>query len=291
MSLSRVAAAADPWTAWWNSFGKWLEGWWNVETLGPDLLVGLATGGVVGLIVMRAERRISARTREREVADAQASVVERARNALLFEIRFPGDNVKSLHPDQSLLQRIVEDVAAIPSGTPAVHVPGFRWVSRLAGAVAELEDFADALDVRVADHDRNSGGAGILATWTNLNISDYAERPADDLEGWRWIWRDSPVPDPVFKTRVEEDRELWAMIVQYGKQRRLLRAYREAFLETMTYLRDEEVKAVSSVRNARGWRFKKKRVARAAENRIRASKVWADLQALEIVTQVDPNAV
>lgn len=291
MSLPHASAPANFWSPTWSGVAKWFEGWWHVDTLGPDLLVGLATGAVVGLIVMRAERRISARTRAREVADAQTTAVERGQRALLLEIRFLGDKYQRLHLDRSLLERIVVDVDKVPSGQPAEHVPGYHWLQRLAGAATDLESFADALDVRVKDHDRTADNTGLLAIWININIAEHSDLTPEQANHWSWRWHESPIPAQIYKTKVEKDDELEVLIFHYAKQRRLVRAYREAFLEAMSYLRGEESDAILARARVRGGRIRQARAHKAAQQRIRNSRAWADLQGIEIVSKVDPKAV
>lgn len=289
MWLPLAAEELDPWTAWWNGVWGWFGGWWHVETLGPDLLVGVVTGAVVGLIVLKYEKRASARSRQREITDTQTLAVDDARSALRFDIHFFDDNGKGLHVDQSLLGRVLEAVDAVPAGTPSEHVPGYHWVQRLASSVAEVEALADALDERIAEHDRKGGNSGTLAIWTKKNIRRLSESDSGPGKEWWWSWHDQLRGE---HTRsVEEDTELRGIIRLYVLQRRLVHAYRKAFLKTMEYLRTEESSAIWEQSRTHGGRIRRSRAQRKADSRIEASKVWADLQAIEIVSQVDPNAV
>lgn len=282
MWMSFASEEADGW-------GAWLQSWWNTETLGPDLLVGLATGVAVGVFVSRAEKRTASREASRLVANGQAAIVGRARSVLSHDVRFMDAQLQVLHPDRSLLEGLTTSIAALPAGLPATHVPGYRWVRDLCDAVTETEALADALDRQIDAIDRAHGNTGSLGIWVRRNIVSYADADSEGMKTWGWDWHPQ-IPD-TGRRAVAADSDLWLLILQYARQRRLIFANRAAFIDTMAYLRKEEHKAYRALAETRGGRIRQWRARRAARSAIEASRVWADSQAQVLVSDVDPHAV
>ncbi|RUQ07021.1 hypothetical protein D8M34_06000 [Microbacterium sp. HSID17254] len=165
-------------------------------------------------------------------------------------------------------------------------------MQRLSATLEELETLADALDQRIRDHDQASGSTGILAIWVNINIAEYAETEPDRLSSWQWKWHDSDIISRGYRSKVEKDGDLEVLMFQYARARRLLLAYREAFIHTMAYLQDEESAALlANARAQASGRIRRWRAQRSAQDRIEASKVWADAQAVELVANVERGPV
>lgn len=255
----------------------------------PDSIVGIGTGFIVAGAVLLAERIMSARARRLTITNAQGASVERARTLLQHEIRFRSAGIATLHPDMAQLDRLREVIKDVPVGIPLEHIVGFHWAERVVARVDEVESLADAISARIADHDRAAGPTAFLGNWLHKNVNEIAERVPDAPDDWEWRWWEDESTKAT--DLVEADAELRFLIDQYVRQRRLLHAYRKAFLTADELWRsDAWVASLAAGKGAphnfvKGWwreRRRRRTVADAAQR--------AEATARDLITEVDPMA-
>ncbi|TCJ28748.1 hypothetical protein E0W80_04410 [Microbacterium sp. PI-1] len=200
----------------------------NWDSFVPDLIVGIATGGLVGLVVLGAERRISGRARRREVEDAQSNAVERARALLPHKVRSKTD-VEVLHLDMAQFDRLREVIRSVPSGEPRELVPGYSWAAEASRLADDIEALADALDGRISDYTRDTPSDMNTAKWMRKTISELASNQGSTHSAWEWQWNRDV--HPRYALMIGNDTELTAMVNRYLWKCDLLIAHREAFQE------------------------------------------------------------
>lgn len=261
----------------------------NWESFVPDLIVGLMTGGIVGLIVLGAERRIAARARRVEVSNAQGAVVDRGRTLLQHRISFTKKGQPALQPNASQLDRLRELVIAVPTGQPMEYLPGYHWAERAALTFEELQAVTEALESRTAEHNVTAGLSNFIGPTIEEHVHRFATEGVTDPSAWVWEWDGNSHPEHL--DRVKNDEELTQSIVDYIQLRRRLVAYREAFLAADGLWRADQWIAITA-------RFKgvphnpvKARYRRWIYDRaVKAAEMRADEQARKIVAAVDPMA-
>ncbi|AQY02049.1 hypothetical protein [Microbacterium foliorum] len=215
----------------------------NWDSFVPDLLVGGATGLVVGFVVLGYEKRDAKRTRSGAVTEAQARVVERARSLLQHPLVFSHKGDPSLHVDSSQLERLQGIVRSVPAGVPDEHIPGYHWASRAIDSFESLESLADALDARLADYQSDGGPVLRLGDFLGSNITRLSKSwpvPHD----WTFVLPDG-LPE-TFRAKIEDDVELRGNVDQYLRTRRLLEAHRRAFVGTDGRWRELEWSALAA---------------------------------------------
>lgn len=205
------------------------DGWWDMSSFFPDLIVGLATGAIVGLFVLFAERQLTSRSRRNRIADLQGLAVERARTVLRFGLRFRSIERSDLHLDPIQLDGLRTALRDVPAGEPADMVPGYHWATQTLDQGNDFEAIADAIDSRVAD--KWARKVDHIDVWIRMNILEMSTAPFQMHSERTWRWH--PDHKPKVTNAIENDDELLSLVTQYIWARRLMLANREGFLKAV----------------------------------------------------------
>ncbi|MFJ6427513.1 hypothetical protein [Microbacterium maritypicum] len=251
----------------------------------PDMIVaGLTTGGIA-LLVLTAEQRISRRRHRQETSNAQHQVVEAARSVLASPLVFKKNARPSLVPAERHFTRLSDEVSRVPNGAPLDHVVGYYWVANAVGAAEQLRFQADALIERFTEYERMVDGRTTIPQEMVTNVTMFAHMPnlTHPLP-----WNLAVIPRHV-RVTLDADEELTTEVLAYLHQRRLLEAYREAFLQADGEWRAEAwVATVNMAKGAPHNLIKAKYRTWKMNRQIEAAGMKAESNAQDIVTAVDP---
>ena len=221
----------------------------NWDSFLPDLLVGVVTGGLVGGVVLGAERRLSKRARSLEVTNAEGAVVEKARAVLRHPIVWD-EECNDLTPGRTQLDRLVPVVKAVPTGEPLERYPGIVHAYRVVQLLDEVESSADAIFTERTKHESD---LDLLAVPDAIahNIKRLLQPPYDPLWAWEWPEPYGPRLSAAIKAAIEQDLDLRQVMDEYVRNRRLLEAHRESFvLVDGSWRADEWAALLKKTRNA-----------------------------------------
>lgn len=262
----------------------------NWDSFVPDLLVGLATGGLVGGVVLGAERRLSQRARRLEVTNAEGAVVEKARTVLRHPLVWDED-FYDLSPDQTQLSRLVPVVKAVPTGEPLERVPGIVHAYRVVQLLDEVDSSADAIFTERTKHETDHDVLAVPDAIAH-NIKLLLQPPHDPLWAWEWPERGGrPRLSPGEKAAIEQDVDLRQYLDEYVRNRRLLESHREAFLLVDgSWRADEWTALLAKTRNAPRFFITKWRRALVYKRDVQRAVSTAEQNGYDIITKIDPMA-
>ncbi len=269
---------------------NWLASWWDFSSFGPDLLIGIGTGLIVAMIVLGTERRLAKRARSLEVTNAEAAVVQKARSVLRHPLVWD-PNALDLTPSRDHLERLIPVVQAVPTGEPLELFPGVHHAHRVVQLLDDVESSADSVFTQ-QDHYEVPRDAGAVSEAIAHNIRRLLHPPYNPT--WEWDWPEldgwNRYPQDL-KAQIENDSQLRQYMDEYVRNRRLLEAHRQAFLEADSLWRVEEWSA-STARFAGAphnfsrsfWR------KRRYEQAVAKAKARAEETASHNITAIDPMA-
>lgn len=238
----------------------------NWSSFLPDMIVAVSTGLLVGAGVLVAEIWFHRWRAAREVTAAQRAAVNQA-GTLVFD-RF--DYSGGFHPAAGGLRRVRKLVRAVPPGTPNEVVAGYHYLDRMIHHWTHLEAHADAIDARLqAYQNRFPTAVHIIRASISEPASFGATWQRPDFEGY----------PPGAQEFLDQDESLASEVDLYWRERRLLEAYREAFVFAEMRWRWELSKRIYG--GPSGW-F----AARRRTRQMRAAAVDADRRAYQLPLSV-----
>lgn len=201
----------------------------------PDLLVGLFTGVVVGLVILGAERRMRAR---RALADEHHRMWSVARaTSISHPFIYEGS---TLLPNDRGLRRLVKQVSPVGLSQPDAWatVPGYEYLARVARSWEAMQASVEEID-RILGRTYQVKLDPSLTDYIRSAVFFYAsiDRSAWEPERAVILWSSATDATRSNLRQIMADPKLLAVVSQYSDAREALEAWRQAYIATREHVR------------------------------------------------------
>lgn len=205
------------------------DGWWDMSSFWPDMIVGAGTGLLIGVLLSVFEWWRGNRSRRTALSDQQTRAAETAAQLLSPSFVYAGGGASSLVPSGARMESVSSLISGVPSGVGSRLVPGFEILSELSRTHSLLRATVENIATRVAEYEREAP-TGRVAYGLYEAIGRAMTTGDQDFMGWWEIGSPPPADLAPVSAKLETDFDFRDDVRQYLYNRRLLDRGREGFL-------------------------------------------------------------
>ncbi len=201
---------------------------WDFSTFGPDLIVGLLTALVVGLILLWAERRATTRGRAELITQQQESTVRTGAQLLQDQLLYLGERSDDLLPSGTNLNRLRSMVLAVPSEPSLREVFAYQWLVEIATLYEQLEVASEGARLQLTR--LSVAYPPAIKTLLFDHVRERAGSPPDYSFSWHAYAAAGALP-VTLASQLDQNVDLRAALQGYFHTAHVLAGYRSVFLD------------------------------------------------------------